>query len=265
MRVAGVLGGPRRARPRLRHRLPPAAVRGDRGLGDRRGAAPRPGGAGPAADPARSPHVSVHQGIAQALPLPDASRRRRARSLGLLLRTGLRARPRRAGPRRTPRRGRAGDRQRPDPVDVRRLVPAGLPEAADPVPVERFWSTHGWTRTPVDMGWRFSSRADLEAVVRIEFDPRPPRRSSPSTRAPRSTTRSTSGRRPSDARQLGIPGRPGIPALVRRCNGREVRVSPVDRGFRQRQLSSNRGPPGSARAARRGSPRRARRAGPRAP
>ena len=40
----------------------------------------------------------------------------------------------------------------------------------DPATVERFWSTHGWTRTPVDMGWRFSSRADLEAVVRIEFD-----------------------------------------------------------------------------------------------
>ena len=37
--------------------------------------------------------------------------------------------------------------------------------------VERFWSTHGWTRTPVDMGWRFESRADLIAVARIEFDP----------------------------------------------------------------------------------------------
>jgi hypothetical protein len=41
----------------------------------------------------------------------------------------------------------------------------------DPVTVERFWSTHGWTRTPVDMGWRFASRADLEAVVRIELTP----------------------------------------------------------------------------------------------
>ena len=44
----------------------------------------------------------------------------------------------------------------------------GYPEV-DPVAVERFWSTHGWTRTPVDMGWRFGSRADLEAVVRIEL------------------------------------------------------------------------------------------------
>ncbi|CUR54459.1 Methyltransferase type 11 [metagenome] len=41
----------------------------------------------------------------------------------------------------------------------------------DPAAVERFWSTHGWTRTPVEMGWRFAHRADLVAVVRIEFDP----------------------------------------------------------------------------------------------
>jgi SAM-dependent methyltransferase len=41
----------------------------------------------------------------------------------------------------------------------------------DPDAVERFWSTHGWTRVPVDMGWSFGSRADLEAVVRIEFTP----------------------------------------------------------------------------------------------
>jgi SAM-dependent methyltransferase len=46
----------------------------------------------------------------------------------------------------------------------------GYPDV-DPAAVERFWSTHGWTRTPVDMGWRFASRRDLEAVVRIEFTP----------------------------------------------------------------------------------------------
>ena len=38
--------------------------------------------------------------------------------------------------------------------------------------VERFWSTHGWQRLPLDLEWRFDSRADLEAVVRIELDPR---------------------------------------------------------------------------------------------
>jgi hypothetical protein len=41
----------------------------------------------------------------------------------------------------------------------------------DPEAVERFWSRHGWTRTPLDVEWRFESRADLEAVVRIELTP----------------------------------------------------------------------------------------------
>jgi SAM-dependent methyltransferase len=36
--------------------------------------------------------------------------------------------------------------------------------------VERFWSTRGWQRRSLDVGWRFESRADLEAVVRIELD-----------------------------------------------------------------------------------------------
>ena len=39
----------------------------------------------------------------------------------------------------------------------------------DPQSVERFWSTRGWRRTPVDIEWRFDSRAGLESVVRIEF------------------------------------------------------------------------------------------------
>lgn len=41
--------------------------------------------------------------------------------------------------------------------------------ACDPVAVQRFWTRHGWRRVPVDMGWRFTSRADLESVVRVEF------------------------------------------------------------------------------------------------
>jgi ubiquinone/menaquinone biosynthesis C-methylase UbiE len=41
----------------------------------------------------------------------------------------------------------------------------------DPVAVERFWAGRGWTRVPVDIEWRFDDRADLEAVVRIEFSP----------------------------------------------------------------------------------------------
>jgi ubiquinone/menaquinone biosynthesis C-methylase UbiE len=46
----------------------------------------------------------------------------------------------------------------------------GFP-SVDPEAVERFWSRHGWTRTPLDVEWRFESRADLEAVVRIELTP----------------------------------------------------------------------------------------------
>jgi SAM-dependent methyltransferase len=45
----------------------------------------------------------------------------------------------------------------------------GYAHLPPPAEVERFWTTRGWTLTRVDMGWRFGSRADLEAVVRIEF------------------------------------------------------------------------------------------------
>lgn len=41
----------------------------------------------------------------------------------------------------------------------------------DPVAVERFWQRRGWTRSPIDMDWSFASRADFDAVVRIEFAP----------------------------------------------------------------------------------------------
>jgi len=37
--------------------------------------------------------------------------------------------------------------------------------------VERFWSTRGWHRRTVDMGWRFESHADLAAVLAIELPP----------------------------------------------------------------------------------------------
>ena len=46
----------------------------------------------------------------------------------------------------------------------------GYPHLDPPATIERFWARHGWAADPVDMGWRFGSRADLEAVVRIEFD-----------------------------------------------------------------------------------------------
>jgi ubiquinone/menaquinone biosynthesis C-methylase UbiE len=40
----------------------------------------------------------------------------------------------------------------------------------DPAAVERFWARQGWTRVPLDVEWRFDTREDLEAVVRIELD-----------------------------------------------------------------------------------------------
>jgi SAM-dependent methyltransferase len=43
--------------------------------------------------------------------------------------------------------------------------------AYDPEAAERFWSRQGWTRETVPISWRFDHRADLEAVVRIEFPP----------------------------------------------------------------------------------------------
>lgn len=46
----------------------------------------------------------------------------------------------------------------------------GYPQV-DPDQVERFWSGRGWCREQVDVVWRFGSRADLESVVHIELPP----------------------------------------------------------------------------------------------
>ncbi len=114
--------------------------------------------------------VTVHQGTAQALPLPDASvdvvHARWAYFFGPGCEPGL------AELDRVVRRGGAALVVDNDPTrsTFGAWFTRGYPDLPDPSVVERFWSTHGWTRTPVDMGWRFSSRADLEAVVRIEFD-----------------------------------------------------------------------------------------------
>ncbi|WP_231123514.1 class I SAM-dependent methyltransferase [Nocardioides sambongensis] len=48
---------------------------------------------------------------------------------------------------------------------------SGYPDLPEPAVVERFFTARGWELDRVDMGWRFASRADLEAVVRIEFTP----------------------------------------------------------------------------------------------
>ena len=114
--------------------------------------------------------VTVRQGVAQALPLPDRSvdvvHARWAYFFGPGCEPGL------AELDRVVRRGGAAlvidnDASR---STFGGWFRRGYPDVPDPATGERFWSTRGWTRTPVDMGWRFSSRADLEAVVRIEFD-----------------------------------------------------------------------------------------------
>jgi SAM-dependent methyltransferase len=115
-------------------------------------------------------NVSVSQGVAQALPVADASvdvaHARWAYFLGPGCEPGL------AELARVVRRGGTAFVIDNDPTRstfgawFRRGYPS-----VDPGEVERFWARHGWTRTPVDIGWRFGSRADLESVVRIEFAP----------------------------------------------------------------------------------------------
>ena len=46
-----------------------------------------------------------------------------------------------------------------------------FPHVYPPEMIERYWTMRGWTLDRVDMGWRFQTREDLEAVVRIEFKP----------------------------------------------------------------------------------------------
>lgn len=115
-------------------------------------------------------NVAVLQGAAQLIPLPDASvdivHVRWAYFFGPGCEPGL------AELDRVVRRG--GTAFVIDNDATRSTFGAwfrrGYPEV-DPEAVERFWSTRGWQRTPLDIDWRFDSRADLEAVVRIEFAP----------------------------------------------------------------------------------------------
>lgn len=118
----------------------------------------------------RCANVSVLEGLAQAIPLPDASvdvvHVRWAYFFGPGSEPGL------AEIDRVVRRGGAALVIDNDATRSRfgRWFRRGYP-GVDPEAVERFWSVRGWTRTSVDMGWRFASRADLEAVVRIELPP----------------------------------------------------------------------------------------------
>jgi ubiquinone/menaquinone biosynthesis C-methylase UbiE len=115
-------------------------------------------------------NVTVLSGTAQAVPLPDASvdvvQARWAYFFGPGCEPGL------AELARVVRRGGTAFVVDNDATrsTFGRWFRRGYPKI-DPLAVEQFWVTQGWTRVPLDIDWRFDDRADLEAVVRIEFSP----------------------------------------------------------------------------------------------
>lgn len=122
-------------------------------------------------DPSAAP-VEVHVGAAQRIPLPDASvdvvHVRWAYFFGPGCEPGLRELDR------VVRRG--GTAFVLDNDGSRSTFGAwfrrGYPAVPPPEEIERFWSARGWQRKQLDVDWQFDRREDLEAVVRIEFDPR---------------------------------------------------------------------------------------------
>ena len=116
----------------------------------------------------RLAHVTVVQGSADTLPLPDASvdvmHARWAYFFGPGSEPGLAE---------LDRVMRTGSRAFVIDNDPTRSTfgawfRRGYPQV-DYVETAAFWADHGWERHGVDMAWTFDSREDLESVVRIEF------------------------------------------------------------------------------------------------
>ncbi len=112
--------------------------------------------------------VRVLEGVAQSLPVPDASvdiaHARWAYFFGAGCEPGLRELDRVVRP---------GGTAFVVDNDVTRSTFGHWFSRAypgyDPVAVERFWGRQGWSRERLTIAWTFDSRDDLESVVRIEF------------------------------------------------------------------------------------------------
>jgi ubiquinone/menaquinone biosynthesis C-methylase UbiE len=115
----------------------------------------------------RLANVTVLDGAAEALPLPDTSvdvaHARWAYFFGPGCEPGLRELDR------VMRRG--GTAFVVDNDSTRSTFGSwfrrGYPDVEHPA---GFWARNGWSRDQLDITWEFDSRGDFEAVVRIEFD-----------------------------------------------------------------------------------------------
>ncbi|SDI49195.1 Methyltransferase domain-containing protein [Sinosporangium album] len=116
------------------------------------------------------PNVAVHVAGAQDLPLPDASVdlavARWAYFFGPGCEPGLKELDR------VMRRGGAACVIDLDATrgDFGQWFQGTVPQYS-PAAVENFWSRQGWQRRELDLRMVFDTRADLEAVLRIEFAP----------------------------------------------------------------------------------------------